>query len=58
MKAIEQLMEKGLTENPDVSLVLEIARRARETEERDLAIEIKDYSEVAAIPTEQQYATS
>ena len=51
-----QLIADALKNDEQVSLVLEIARRARNLEERDFPVDLTSSAEVvAAIPTEQQY---
>lgn len=51
-----QLIDKALKENPEVLVVLEIATRARQTEDRELPREIGVSTEVAVIPTDSQRA--
>ena len=50
-----QLIDMAFKENPEILVVLEIARRARETEDRELPREIVGSTEVAVIPTDSQY---
>jgi hypothetical protein len=56
MKNIEQIINDGLKENPDVRLVLEIAARAREIEARETPRELWTSTEVATTPTNPQTA--
>lgn len=58
MQTINQLIRREMKENPDVSLVLEIAARARETEARELPREIFASLEVTAAPAYHQCAIS
>lgn len=58
MKISNQVILNGLKENPEVALILEIATRARETQERDLPRETRVTTEVAAVPTYSQHATA
>jgi hypothetical protein len=52
-----EMVDAVLRENPDVQLVLEIAARAREKEERETTQDIHSLTEVAvAIPTSCQCA--
>jgi hypothetical protein len=51
MPTVDQLMDKGLRENPEVALVLEIAERARAAGELDPPQEIYVSSEVTAVRT-------
>jgi hypothetical protein len=51
-----QLIDKALSENPDILVVLEIAARARETEAKEPPREIGVSTEVAAISIDSQYA--
>jgi hypothetical protein len=51
-----QLIDEALKENPDILVVLDIALRARETENRELPREIAISTEVAVIPTDSQCA--
>jgi hypothetical protein len=53
-----EMIEKGLKENPEVRLVLDIAARARETEARELPREIVASTEVVAIPFNPQIPVS
>jgi hypothetical protein len=53
-----QLIQDAIANDPQVGLVLEIAKRARDAEEYNIPTELEDSSEVVAIPTEQQYPTS
>ncbi len=55
MNATQQI-DKALKENPDIQVVLDIAARARETEERELPHEIVVSTEVTVIPTDSQCA--
>lgn len=51
-----QLIDKALKENPEVLVVLDIAARARQTENRELPREIGVSTDVAVIPTDSQRA--
>ena len=58
MKTSNQLILNELEKNPEVALVLEIATRAREIQERELPQEIRVASEIAAVPAFIQHATA
>lgn len=51
-----QMIVDGLEKNPEVRLVLEIATRARELQEREVAQEIVPSNSVAAGNAHQQFA--
>ena len=55
MSAAQQVKD-ALDDNPDVSLVLEIAVRARELESKEPPREIGTSTEVVATPTNPQCA--
>ena len=56
MQPAKELVQRGMHENPEMSLILEIAARAREMEARELPQEIRVSTEVAAIPINSQCA--
>lgn len=50
MLTADQLIQREMKENPEVSLILEIAARAREVETREPPQEIRVSTEAIAIP--------
>jgi len=50
----QKIIKKAAKENPDIGLVLEIAARARETEQREPAKELRPATEVGVNPTTAQ----
>lgn len=50
MDTVNLLKKKGLKENPEIALVLEIAERAREANELDVPQDFYVSSDVTAIP--------
>ena len=51
---MKKMIANAIRENPEVAVVLEISARARETEQRELAKELKPTTSVAANPTTAQ----
>jgi hypothetical protein len=51
------ILKKAINDNPEIAVVLEIAARAREVEERTPPQEIRASTEVAALPAHTQNAT-
>ncbi len=49
-----KIIKKAVKENPDIALVLEISARARESEQREPAKELRPATDVAANPTNTQ----
>lgn len=56
MQSAKQLIQRAIRENPEVSLVLEIATRARDLEARELPKEIGVSTETTATPVNSQSA--
>jgi hypothetical protein len=56
MQSAKELVQSAMIENPEISLILEIAARAREVEAREPPREIHVSTEVAAIPINSQCA--
>jgi len=56
--SVEQLIQEAIDKNPEISLVLEIAARARELELKEPPRNIGIATETAAIPTNLQYPVS
>lgn len=52
---VETIIQKGLAENPQIQLVLDIAQRARELEFREPPRNIGMATDVVATPTNSQY---
>lgn len=50
----QKLIEKAAKENPDIALVIEIAARAREIEQREPARELRPTTDVGVNPTTAQ----
>ena len=50
MANAKQLISSGLTDNPEVELVLEIAARARATQDQEFPNDRTSYTEVVANP--------
>ena len=50
----QKLIKKAAKENPDIRLVLEISARARETEQREPAKELRPSTDVGMNPTTAQ----
>jgi|HubBroStandDraft_6_1064221.scaffolds.fasta_scaffold37702_2 hypothetical protein len=50
----KQALKKAVKENPDIELVLEISARARETEQREPAKELRPSTDVGMNPTTAQ----
>lgn len=55
MKA-QKIIARAVRENPDVALVLEISARAREAEQRELPVDFRPATDVAANPVAAQGA--
>ena len=53
---VEQVVKEALKENSEIRLVLEIAGRAREVDERTPPQELRVSTEVAALPLHSQHA--
>lgn len=49
-----KIIAEAIKENPEIGLVLEISARARENDQRELAIDLRPTTEVAANPTAAQ----
>jgi len=49
-----KIIAKVVKDNPDIALVLEISARARESEQREPAKELRSANDVAANPTSAQ----
>lgn len=56
MNNITQLVKDALNGNDEIRLVLDVATRARETEDRELPREINVSTDVIAIPLQTQTA--
>ena len=54
MEKMDQILSSSIKQHPEVSLVLEIAKRAREIEERELPREVFDESNTIGIPAHSQ----
>lgn len=50
----QKIIDNAVKRNPDIALVLEVAARARESEEREPVKELRTSTEVAANPTTAQ----
>ncbi len=50
----QKIIKKAAKENPEIALVLEISARARETEQREPAKELRPSTDVGMNPTTAQ----
>jgi hypothetical protein len=55
MKTAEQIVQQTLKENPEIRLVLEIAARARDAEDKTPPVDFTPKNEVIAVPNNQQF---
>ncbi len=55
MKA-KQIIQDAIDANPEIRLILDIATRARELEEKSAPLELRASSDVVAIPIKPQCA--
>ncbi len=50
----EQIIKSAIEQNPDIRIVLEIAARARESESKEIPVNIGIANDIAAIPANSQ----